>query len=482
MKKKQGIFWIVLVVLLMALAVAAAFFVAQIYKAETEANKETVRTYSEWTDDELFVQIPAMIVQGAQIGKVESVGAGNYIIDINGVSRKDYEAYLELLQKQGYELLADNGEEGIDGDVLTSNLKKDKLSLAVTHIIKMDKTYVIAGEDQNLSKFLKYDEASMNNLVTDQTMLAMLELRSFGNSFVVRLKNGHFIVNDGGKAEDFIYLIEYLESFMEEGKKPIIDCWVISHAHGDHMGIFYELESHPEYAERFYVEEMLFNQPNSETISKHGNIYELSPIPTAASMFRTTEGKQTPIIRPIMGQKYYYCDIVVEVVFSQEFLPLANYSEDLNDSSTWLMYNIEGQKALLGGDGDYGGIKSIMRTYDTTYFDLTVFTNLHHAINVFDVFTDYCNIQTVLVPFYDDYGLWPATVAKGARLLAEERVNANMHLLDSVDECMTGADGTLELYFPYTVGSAKRLEANKWLYHNGEDEVGFAAEVIEQQE
>jgi len=460
MQNKRGIFLIALIVFLMAIAVAVAFLVAQVYMAKTEANEETVkvRTFAEWTEDELFVQIPAMIVQGAQIGEVADVGAGNYIIDINGTTMGDYEAYLSLLKDEGYQLLMDNGEEGIDGDVFNAQLQKDDISVTVVHIVKTDKTYVIAGEKQQLSQYLTYDENSTKNLVTDETMLAMLELRYYGNSFVFRLKNGHFIVNDGGQQEDMIYLIEYLESFMKDGEKPIIDCWIISHAHGDHMGIFWELDSHPDYAERFYVEEMLFSQPSSATVSKHGTIGELSQIPMAAKMFRTTDGEKTPIIRPIMGQKYYFCDVVMEVVFSQEFLPLANYSEDLNDSSTWLMYNIEGQKVLFTADGIWPAQMFIKDTYDKEYLDLAVYFTPHHGADVYNEFTNYlAGVGTVL--YTNDHVIDGRGDKEGTKVVQNQR------LLSLAEEAFSYGEGTVVMTFPYEVGTAKILPLQEWIYN-----------------
>jgi len=479
---KKGALWAGLIALAVVAAGASAFLIGQLYQSRKAAEEpaDEIKTFAAWTNHEQLSQVPAMIVKGVQIGKAVDVGAGNCMIDMNGATAEDYTAYLALLQEQGFELLADNGTDGINAEVFTANLKKDEISVAAIYVTRLDKVYVIAGRNQKTSQFLKYDATTTAEPVVEQTMMALCELRSHGNSFVFRLKNGHFLVNDGGENFDFIYLIEYLESFMPEGEKPVIDCWIISHAHSDHMGVFYELGTHPEYAERLIVNEILYSQPNAETVDKYKATNAVAQIYVAAGMFRTSEGTATPVIRPITGQKYYFCDIVMEVFFSQELLPLTNYSEDLNDSSTWLMYNVEGQKILLAGDGDYGAMHYIMRMYDTSYFNLDIFINLHHGINVFDEFTDYLTIKTLLVPYYDA-GFYPVTVANGTRWESQDRLDANEHLLASVQEAMTGTDGTLELSFPYSVGTAKRLERNKWLHHGGEDLVGFPSEIVQQQ-
>ena len=246
MKKKQIVWMSVLLVLFMALALSASFVITQGLQSNGKKEVDTVKTFAEWTDDELFAKIPAMETKGVKVGGVRDAGAKNYILEINGADKKAYEDYLTLLQNEGYEILVDNGEEGIDGAVFTTNLRKDDIDLAVVHMKKLDLTYVIATEERFVSKYLTYDQEAVKNLDPNaKTKLHMPELYDFGNSFVFELKNGHFIVNDGGTDVDLIYLIEYLESLVPEGEKPIIDCWVISHAHWDHCGVFLDLLAHP---------------------------------------------------------------------------------------------------------------------------------------------------------------------------------------------------------------------------------------------
>ena len=47
------------------------------------------------------------------------------------------------------------------------------------------------------------------------------------------------------------------------------------------------------------------------------------------------------------GQRYYFCDITMDIVLSQQHLEQAMFAEDLNDSCTWCMYTIEEQNAYL---------------------------------------------------------------------------------------------------------------------------------------
>ena len=58
-----------------------------------------------------------------------------------------------------------------------------------------------------------------------KTTFHMLELHDLGNSFLFQLKNGHFIISDGGRKTDLPYLLDYLGSLVPEGEKPVIEGW-----------------------------------------------------------------------------------------------------------------------------------------------------------------------------------------------------------------------------------------------------------------
>ena len=476
MKKQNWLIVIPIFFLLIASVFTILITVGKEKKPETE---NEVKTFAEYTDCEVFQSVPLLEVEDAYYGEAADCGKKNYVIDVNGTSLEDYKSYSKLLADNGFEKHSDNGEDGINKNIYTSCYTKGEVVVTVTHMEKISKTYIIAGEKQLLSDRLVYDESFVSgNKENAKTSLHMLELHANGNSFVIQLKNGHFILNDGGTHVDLPYLLDYLEELTPGDEKPVVEAWIISHAHGDHMGAINVFLTNPENAERLYVEEVYFSAPNNEVALKHGGSSTIIQTEYAAKSLKTTSGGAPNVYRPITGQRYYFSDITMEVVFSQEFIELEEYSEDLNDSSTWVMYNIEGQKALLGGDGDYGEMKAIMRAYDKDYFKLDVFTNLHHGINVFDDFTDFCDITTVLVPFYETYGLWPNTVAAGARLMGIERVDANKYLVESVEEFVTGGGGTKVLTFPYKVGEIKDLGPTEWIYDNGKRGVGFPETVI----
>ena len=180
-------------------------------------------------------------------------------------------------------------------------------------------------------------------------------------------------------------------------------------------------------------------------------------------LLKVSDESAAPVYRMQTGQRYYFQDITVDIVHTQEQLPFAEYvnqcrPDGFNDSSAWLMYTIEGQRFLLAGDADIGSMRKVTGTYGRDFFNLTLYATFHHGINVEDFFTDYCNIKTVLYTTWWGRRDLPSCSEK-------YREKENRHLQETAEEFMCWGDGTKVLTFPYTSGSAQTLPPQTWSYH-----------------
>lgn len=397
-----------------------------------------------WTANQVFEKVPKMHAREYKFHAPQDCGAGNYMVELDCTLKEDYIDYLNKLSKYGFKKFAEN-EEGINKAVYCANYVKDDLSVTVIYIEKFRKTYVSACFNQTFSKHLFYDKQDvLKNNKEAKTQLHVLELRGGGNCFVWKLKNGHFLISDGGLQEDTDILFEYLERETAKGEKPIIEGWFVSHGHVDHCGAFEVIADKPEqYADRVYVEGIYYNEPNELVFSLDIYLKKASStlIKDAQKVLYSTEGKHPEIYRTHTGQRYYFNDVVVDIVLGQEQLPFDQYCCDVNDSSTWCMFCVEGQKCLFGGDGDGGGMRFLMCAYDKDYLSIDIFTLLHHGWNTRNYFTDYCKFKTVLST--------PLAVQGGK--LPELRAEENAHLQDTSEEWISWIGGTKVLSFPYEV-------------------------------
>lgn len=423
-----------------------------------------IRTFADWTEVEMFQEVPAMEVENTKVGKATDYGGGMYQIDVSGTEVSDYLEYLKTLESCGFKKYVDNGENGLEGYTYSATYTKGDLVLTVIQMAKTYKTYISVGKDIALSPNLIYDKSYVaDNKDGAKTTLHMLELYDNGSSFLIQLKNGHFIMNDGGLEDDLPYLLDYMESLTPEGEKPIVDAWFLSHAHGDHYGWLDKMVSDTKYIDRVYVESFYFSEPSEATLMTMNGTGLVRNVMMNYKMLRSTKGTAPNLYRPQTGQRYYFNDITVDILFTQEQLTAANHFGDLNDSSTWQMYTIEGQKFLLAGDAADGSTKAVMESYDSEYFNLDMFAVFHHGINVYGYFTDYCTTKTVLYTNYKIGSMYTQGV--------HAREVENEHLVKSAKEVLAWGDGTKVMTFPYEIGTAKTMPRIDWKYHNGQHDI-----------
>ncbi len=404
----------------------------------------------------LFPILPEMESHNGTAVEAEDRGDGNYVTFLQGTTRTEYEGYLAALESAGFQKLVDNGE-GLAGAVFCATYTKDKWAVTVTHILKRQRTYLSLCFDKPLSEHLFSRKEPADVVCKDaRTRLYMRELWWFGNSFVLQLKNGHFLISDGGQAADAVYLVEDLEALAPQGEKPVVEGWFISHGHMDHCGVFSELAGEPQLRERIFVEGIYFSIVGEGFYAKdEATRVDTAYMQLAARRLRRTDGGCPQLYRPHTGQQYYFSDITVDVVHTQEQLLKEAVTGDINDSSTLLMVNIEGQKLLLTGDADLGCMRTLMATYEREYLRMEIMTLMHHGFNTDNAFTDYCKVKTLLLTTRD--------------ILPVIQANENDYLKANVEEYFSWGDGAKVLTFPYTVGSYETLPREKWLHHNGEE-------------
>lgn len=418
-------------------------------------------SFASIVDLELFASVPMMSDETITYSDVEDVGDGNYLIWAYDTDLSDYQNYQTVLEEAGFTKYVDNGEEGLEGYVYTAHYQKDELLVVLTYFSKLGDTMITACEGAQLSERLIYkDEYVTDNIEGAQTTLTMPELYNAGNSFVFQLKNGHFIINDGGDENDLPYLLDYLESMVPEGEKPIIDAWIITHSHIDHMGVFVSLYNNQSWSERFYVEEVYFTEANAVAHEERGGTARPSSLTiytnTVPSIMKSTNGSAPEVYRLREGERYYFSDITMDVIYSQDMLYYEEW-KTWNASSSVLMYTIEGQKVLMTADTDYECQMLMLDIFDDAYFDLTVYQAPHHGGNVYTEFSSHLSVDSVIYPS-------PDLERSISALLGRYRQNTFLKAL--ADEAVNWTDGGIVLTFPYKVGTYERLPLIDWVHHD----------------
>lgn len=417
---------------------------------ETEPQVEYA-TFAEHTDLEIFKDVPCFTdMSRITVKDADHYGDGNYVLALTGAFPAAYKEYLTTLEAAGFQKVADNGPTGIDKTVLSGYYQKGDITLNVAFSSGDITTYISASKTAEVSPYLTNDPSRTQGIIEGaQTTLYMHQVPEYGNCFVIQLKNGHYIVNDGGWDGNLKILLEWMEANAPEGQKPVVEAWFISHEHDDHGSVLKDAVNMYDIADRIAVEGVYVSIVRDElkaitnannTIGKT-NIYR--------SYLKNSAGEMTPIYRPHLGDRYYFCDITVEVPYTQEQYPMRNYVDNLNVSSTWLMYNIEGQKFLLCGDTEEPNMKQVSEMYDPSYMDVDVMNNHHHSLNLFTENPGYFQAETLLYSTWGIYSIyWPkATLDLNLTIQREH-----------CEEYVSYIDGGVKLTFPYTIGSYEIIE------------------------
>ena len=402
------------------------------------------RTLGFYTDNELFSTIPAP--QAGLFGFVRECNSTCYSASYTGITKEDYDAYVQLLVSKGFDFFADSGEQGINGDVFYSAVQQDELTVHLVFQRLQDRLTLIAGKKEKLSPKMKAETASAPaDPDANNTMLMLDTAHCGGMSLFFRLKSGHFLIWDGAElASDAQNLIDHLYELTPEGEKPIIDGWFLTHTHNDHFGSMKAIGDRKDLADKLIINGIYYNEPNSEWIV-YENAGGSDSVKMLALVTEDENGNHPEIYRPVMGQRLYFDDVTVEIMATTDFVPHDNSRGDFNDTSTIAMVLVDGQKVLITGDAEEATQYMMTESVRHEYFDLDVYQTPHHGLAVLFGFVDLCPaIHTVLqdqrflLDSYSDRGAVP-------------------YLMEHCDEYYNMKNGTLRLDFPYKTGSIQVL-------------------------
>lgn len=180
-----------------------------------------------------------------------------------------------------------------------------------------------------------------------------------GMSYVIQLKDGSYIVYDGGYKNQADKLAAYLkDNYTGEGK-PVIRAWVLTHSHSDHYEAFAEIASKK--AEELTVEHIIVSPLNEETFNLEGN--DLSYLPTQLSELAAKfQGAKTVFAHT--GMQFTFCDLKMEFLYTPEDLYKSEttYGESNNTSIVSRVYD-EDYSVLFTGDVAKEGCEILMELY-----------------------------------------------------------------------------------------------------------------------
>ena len=217
-----------------------------------------------------------------------------------------------------------------------------------------------------------------------------------GDLFVT--DKGSLIVVDGGYDNDAESFVELLEKY-SNGKKPVVELWIITHPHGDHYGAIRAIAKSPELSSRISVKKFMYWFPmefrNGDGVSgvlAYGN--------RDMETVRTVFGAEYE--QPYLDQKIKIDEMEIHFLFVPDdcsILDVATNNPNSNQCS--LIFTVQGssKKAMITGDAfDRGLYMALWRHYRTMKCDYLQLP--HHGLCDTGVLNFYSkvNAKTVFIP------------------------------------------------------------------------------------
>ncbi len=282
-----------------------------------------------------------------------------------GVDAEAAEAYREALESNGFTRVAENKI----ADCTFATFTQGELSVRVAHYPAKALCKIIATRSE---KFVTYenvktgDEPHWTPSITQLGRKGALQ-GSPGMSYVIRNRDGSYVIFDGGPRDDddVDHLMTFLRVHQPKAGKPVIAMWLFSHPHQDHLNnamAFWD-----KYHDEIDLRAVAFNFPNMDaTVLGRENP---NTVKGHFADIMTRMEKYFPDARrytPHTGDRYVMPGYVIDTLVTYEDFYPDKFS-DINYFSLAWMIRSENKKVLILGDT---GRRISQRMADVYRFEL----------------------------------------------------------------------------------------------------------------
>lgn len=382
-----------------------------------------------------------------------------------------YAAYVAKLEQDGYttyttNTITDNSFATLNSDKYTVNVGYYAYEKS-TRLIIEDLADPVGLESDNVYTAVTTSQITMFGLEYYQT--AKQEWKGNGLSMLIRLTDGRFIIIDGGhdRAKDATLLVSELEKqsadYIGDGKITIA-AWIITHAHGDHIGM---ITNYAGYFKKMNVERFIVNfmaeSERSKAISSTaysgnwGSAGEGSGWTNIATAAKTLNAD---VQYARVGQVFYFGDAKLEVLYTiDSYGP--NVCNAFNTTSLIIKFTFgDSTTFLMTGDATGPAFQICSKMYGS-YLKCDILQVAHHGYTTWGTesgtISAYKQASPTLLLWPQGSHLYPNYKGKSynAVLFSPSDGGSNPNF----QECyVAGAEGDIiTVPIPYVVGNVTEI-------------------------
>ena len=281
--------------------------------------------------------------------------------------------YLDFYLGEDYEIK----EQRDNGVYRYAALKNGTSAAFLNYFYLSNELYIVCEENCNYFNFK--DTCGEHH---GQPQITQLSLLDYGMSYAIKLSDGRFILIDGGNRfeRDVDWLWKHLKS-QSPTEKPVIACWIMTHAHSDHFHAFIGMQDR--YADEYVVQSFILNFmeidderfPGADKTDPRFS-YNTSNAVNIPLMFEKIKETGAPVFMAHTGQIYNIGDAKIEM--------LSGLDETVdfmraNINATSLVFKMElgGQIILWTGDATFSEARLPQRYGD--YIKSDIMQVPHHG-------------------------------------------------------------------------------------------------------
>ena len=304
---------------------------------------------------------------------VSPVNRNAQIAKLTEVSVDSFDFYLNFFKGQGYEQKQshDNGVYRFAG--LTANDE----GVFINYFYRTRALHIVAEQNCN---YFSFKDACGEKICEPQ--ITQLSLVDYGMSYVIRLSDGRFILIDGGN--NYERDVDRLMAFLKESSplhKPVIACWIMTHAHSDHFHAYFGMED--KYEGEYEIQSFMLNFmevdderfPGMEKASNAFG-YDNSNLVNIPILFDRMKKTGAPIYMAHTGQIYNFGDAKIELLSTLDEM-IDFMRANINATSLVFKMELGGQTILWTGDATLSEASLPQRYGD--YIKSDIFQVPHHG-------------------------------------------------------------------------------------------------------
>ncbi len=388
---------------LLASLLAASMTLPMLACTVKDVDEETTEvTKVELTEPETVPLPEVEVIDPANFGTADIVydcEDGSVLSTYNGKTAADFEGVCVYYEKQGYTVYstADMG-----GNPSATYVKGAAMAHIYHHPSNGELNIVLS---ETAGATLPPTVPAVTDGDYECTVVQLMEnSRVNGMGYVIQLKDGSYIVYDGGWSNQTSKLEKYLTNHYTGKGKPVIRAWVLTHSHNDHYPVFQMFAKRARRSEKFIIENIIISPLNKNNYSFNteeaymtGDFYE-----------DVANFTGTKVVFAHTGMKFTFCNLDMEILYAPEsYYKTTDDLGNFNNTSIVSRLSGEGYSALFTGDVGIQG-STVMENLYGDYLKSDICQISHHGVE--DVpLSFYEYVQAAILYYPCDLSLYDQT-------------------------------------------------------------------------